>query len=242
MTAEYGCPKFAWAGDCLGPSGNWSVWTIYNGKLYFFLMDSVKEYFLEDPEGYIANGDLRWAGWFSDSSESKYKDECDCPDNVKTLECSDTSYPVLGGVDFVNYFTKYKTSDGLVDETQTGELGSIDYSSVYNGYTFYFTSAANKELFDQSPSSYIPQYGGFCSWGIVAEYGCPRFPWSNDCLGPNGNWSVWTIYNGKIYFFLMDKVKDSFLLDPASYVANGDERWAGWFSNEPTFSTKCYSN
>mmetsp|Transcript_9484 Transcript_9484/g.8484 ORF Transcript_9484/g.8484 Transcript_9484/m.8484 type:complete len:129 (+) Transcript_9484:3-389(+) len=122
-----------------------------------------------------------------------------------------------------------------------GSVGSSDYSSIYNGYTFYFLSEDNKLLFDQSPSSYIPQYGGFCTWGITDEYGCPNFPWNGSCLGPPGNWGQWSIYNDKLYFFMSDTVKEWFLLDPDTYIANGDARWKDWFGDntESLFSTTC---
>jgi hypothetical protein len=76
---------------------------------------------------------------------------------------------VLGGLDFVEYFTTFKNDDGTYDETQTGSVGLDDYTSTYEGMQFKFKSQANKETFDKSPSTYAPQYGGFCSWGVSGE-------------------------------------------------------------------------
>ena len=31
-------------------------------------------------------------------------------------------------------------------------------------------------FFSQNPSKFVPQFGGFCSWGVAAEF-CPSYPW-----------------------------------------------------------------
>ena len=163
-----------------------------------------------------------------------------CPSEVTETDCISTGTPVLGGVDLVNYFVAYKNADGTYDETQTGVAGSIQYSTTYNGYTFYFSTESNLKLFESSPSSYVPQWGGFCSWGVATET-CPSFPWSTSCMGPYGDWSHWTIINDKIYFFWYDEAKDKFLEDPDTYIAAGDERWSGWYGDSyTTFNTNCY--
>eukprot|EP01034_Spumella_vulgaris_P021584 gene21584-27622_t len=119
-------------------------------------------------------------------------------------------------------------------------MGNIAHSTVYNGYTYYFVSETNKALFEESPSYYSPQYGGFCSWGVTGEY-CPE-PWSASCLGPDGSWKQWTIQNNKLYFFKFALAKEKFMADLQSNIASGDARWKGWFSDETTNSmnTKCY--
>lgn len=92
----------------------------------------------------------------SSSTLDNFKSES-CVDCPSTLSCSDTSYPVLGGLDFVMYFTDFKLEDGTYDETRSGEAGDASIKSVYNGYTFNFVSVNNKALFDTNPSQYIPQ-------------------------------------------------------------------------------------
>ena len=67
----------------------------------------------------------------------------------------------MDGYDVVAYFSLEAGSNGTV--------GSSDYTSTYNGYSFYFSTAANKVLFEASPTSYMPKYGGFCTYGIAEE-------------------------------------------------------------------------
>jgi len=170
-----------------------------------------------------------------DSSDTS----CTCPDYITDLDCSTTSIPVLGGVDFVQYFTDFSNNDGTYDETQTGLTGSSTYQTTYNGFTFYFLSQTNKDLFDASPTVYIPQYGGYCAWGVAGET-CPTYPWAADCLGPNGNWGHWTIQNQRLYFFFKAEAKAKFMNDPSTWIASGNTRWGSWYPLGDYFSTKCY--
>lgn len=157
--------------------------------------------------------------------------------------CANTSYPVMGGLDFVQYFTDFKISDGVYNESKIGEMGSSNYTSELNGYTFYFLSSTNKDLFDSSPSSYIPQWGGFCAWGMATET-YPKYPWGESCLGPSGDWGQWVIVDEKLYFFKDSDPKSNFMSgDYDEYVTLGNERWYSWFSSyDNYFDTLCYTS
>lgn len=152
---------------------------------------------------------------------------------------------IIGGVDVVQYFTDFKNEDGTYDETQTGLMGDPNISSDYNGYKFYFLNEDHKELFDENPTQYVPQWGGYCGWGIAGEY-CPQYPWNKGCLGPSGNWGHWTIQKNSqgqehLYFFLFDAAKTKFMDDPDLYIQQGDARWNSWYTPSDTyFSTHCY--
>lgn len=63
--------------------------------------------------------------------------------------CNSYDDIVLKGADVVAYFS--------LNENQTAVIGDSKFSSTYNGYTFYFSSHANKALFEASPESYAPQ-------------------------------------------------------------------------------------
>ena len=100
-------------------------------------------------------------------------------------------------------------------------------------------------MFDENPSQYTPQWGGFCSWGIAGEY-CPQYPWDKGCLGPSGNWGHWTIQKNSqgqehLYFFLFDEAKTKFMADPDTYIKQGDARWNAWYVPSDSYlSTHCY--
>jgi YHS domain-containing protein len=62
---------------------------------------------------------------------------------------------ILHGYDAVAYIKEAKAVKG-----------SKTFSVLYNDAVYYFSSAANKELFKKSPNSYVPQYGGWCAYAM----------------------------------------------------------------------------
>jgi YHS domain-containing protein len=59
----------------------------------------------------------------------------------------------LQGYDPVAYFTDNKPLKGLPEFTAT-----------YKSATYQFTSAEHRDMFNQSPKKYEPQFGGFCGY------------------------------------------------------------------------------
>jgi hypothetical protein len=68
-------------------------------------------------------------------------------------------------------------------------------------------------MFAKDPAKYLPQYGGFCSNGIV--YG---IPWGGD---PD----TWKIIDGKLYIFGGESSKKFFLMDEKRNLALADQYW-----------------
>ena len=46
-------------------------------------------------------------------------------------------------------------------------LGSPDYTVVYGGAIYRFSSARNRNSFRDDPARYAPQFGGFCAYGMT---------------------------------------------------------------------------
>lgn len=165
----------------------------------------------------------------------------ECSKNIINADCYNTSAPVLGGYDMVEFFN-------MDDESTPGELGNEEFSSTHKGYTFYFKNSHNRELFDKDPSLYSPSYGGFCSYMLSAEY-CPSFVYTKDCLGPSGNINYWMTHidssSGlkRLFLFLHSDVKDKFIADIDNYIDIADKRWKNWFDDESIapIATNCYS-
>jgi YHS domain-containing protein len=83
------------------------------------------------------------------------------------------------GYDLVAYFTQNKAVQG-----------KATYTAVLSGIKYYFSSNANKELFLKNPTSYLPQYGGWCAFA----------------MGDSGEKveidpGTFKILNGKLYLF-----------------------------------------
>lgn len=102
----------------------------------------------------------RFIAFSETTTSTTSEDTCGCPDVVTIPDCGNSENPVLGGLDFVQYFS-------FENESFTGKMGHSKYSETYDGYTFYFLNEKNKEAFKEDPKKYVPQYGGFCSWGMA---------------------------------------------------------------------------
>lgn len=48
------------------------------------------------------------------------------------------------------------------------QKGVKEFKSEYKKVIYYFTSAEQKTTFDKNPEKYLPQYGGFCAFGVFA--------------------------------------------------------------------------
>jgi len=83
---------------------------------------------------------------------SDYEDPCDA---ARIECCTDPDFPVLGGLDLVNYRLTGTISFG--DPKHSTEITGIGGRS----YKFWFTDKSLVPAFQASPESYIPKWGGF---------------------------------------------------------------------------------
>ena len=136
---------------------------------------------------------------------------------------------MLRGNDPVGYFTQGKAVPGRPD-----------LKAEHDGVTYRFASQENQRAFAANPAKYAPQYGGFCSNGMV--YAVP-------IAGQTDNFKV---IDGKLYmfggarsklFFEMDEERNLKLADGywASEVKGADWRLQSWkrvfFNKLPHYKT-----
>lgn len=77
------------------------------------------------------------------------------------------------------------------------QRGSKQFKSTHNKIAYYFTSAEQKKTFDRNPGKYMPQYGGFCAFGVYAGAKFRVDP------------TKFVVSNGKYYLFLNDVEVDA---------------------------------
>src|SRR5262245_15678225 len=82
----------------------------------------------------------------------------------------------LKGYDPVAYFTENKPVKGL-----------SEFAYEWMGAEWYFSSAANRELFMANPEKYAPQYGGYCAYAVSRGHTAD--------ISPNN----WKIVEGRLY-------------------------------------------
>ncbi len=82
-------------------------------------------------------------------------------------------------------------------DLELAQIGDKNFKSEYNKVNYYFTSAKQKATFDKNPAKYVPQYGGFCAFGIYAG---AKFR-----VDPN----KFIVEDGKYYLFLTNVEVDA---------------------------------
>ena len=136
---------------------------------------------------------------------------------VNAVADGDDARVLLAGHDVVAYFTQGRH-----------QRGSPQFESVHEGVTLRFASAGNKALFDADPQRYLPQFGGYCTNGIV--YG---IPWGGDA-------DSWAILGGKLYIFGGQGSKDAFMLDPEGNLALAEKYWRDEVAGRNSFLQRAY--
>ena len=82
----------------------------------------------------------------------------------------------------------------VVAYVTTGEptIGRAKYSLVFKGATYRFSSEKHLDAFEDDPERYVPQYGGYCAYGVAVG---AKF---------DGDPHPWRIVDGKFYLNLND--------------------------------------
>ena len=109
----------------------------------------------------------------------------------------------IEGADPVAYFTE-----------ETYVPGSADYTYEWQGATWQFSSAENRDLFAENPEQYAPEYGGFCAWAVAAK---------NSLVPVDPN--AWSVVDGKLYLNANQKVQENWLKDVPGFIAEANENW-----------------
>ena len=84
----------------------------------------------------------------------------------------------IGGYDVVAYFSG------------TAQVGSATHTTEYNGVTYQFATKENLDAFNTAPTNYLPQFDGYCAWGVGAKEA--KFP-----INPE----TFDVIDGKLYLF-----------------------------------------
>ncbi|WP_298849771.1 YHS domain-containing (seleno)protein [uncultured Ruegeria sp.] len=92
--------------------------------------------------------------------------------------------------------------------------GFATHSATYDGASYYFASAANLESFEANPAAYLPQHGGFCSFGVSVG---KKF---------DGDPDQYLVADGKLYLFLNAETRAAFLKDVPATAKTADDQWA----------------
>ncbi|UUX50808.1 hypothetical protein NUH88_03690 [Nisaea acidiphila] len=108
----------------------------------------------------------------------------------------------LRGYDPVAYF-----------ETGNAELGDASHSATIDGTTYHFTSAERREKFLEAPQTYVPNYGGYCAYGVAVGQ---KF---------DGDPEVFAVVDGKLYLQLDRATQTLWMSEVEKNIAIADRTW-----------------
>ena len=91
--------------------------------------------------------------------------------------------------------------------------GNAKHASVHDDVAYYFASADNKKIFDADPAAYLPQNGGFCTFGVGVG---KKF---------DGDPSYAAVIDEKLYVFLNEDILKAFNKDRAGSIAKAADKW-----------------
>jgi len=108
----------------------------------------------------------------------------------------------IHGHDPVAYFTMSKPVKG-----------SPGLAASVGGATYWFASEAHLQAFKAEPARYLPQYGGYCAFGVAHG------------VKPDIDPSAFSVVGGKLYLNLDPGVRTRWIKDIPGYVKAADENW-----------------
>ena len=114
-----------------------------------------------------------------------------------------TSWGVaIRGTDTVAYFTENRPVEGRKK-----------FSVIHDGAEFRFASAENRDLFQQNPEKYAPQFGGYCAWAVSLGYTASTVP------------EAFSIVDGKLYLNYSLGVRKQWEADRDNRIILGHQNW-----------------
>ncbi|MBI2273559.1 MAG: hypothetical protein HYU70_07165 [Bacteroidetes bacterium] len=126
--------------------------------------------------------------------------------NFKANHNTDDSKIALLGYSPVSYLDLGIAQKGLKENKAT-----------YDGLAYYFTTNEQKKAFEANPTKYLPQYGGYCAFGVSVG---AKFR-----ADPN----KFVVKDGKYFLFLYDLEVDAQQLwlagNHEKLVAKADGNW-----------------
>lgn len=113
-----------------------------------------------------------------------------------------TQEGAIHGYDPVAYFKEGKATKG-----------KKEFSILWSGAQWSFSSKQNLETFKSNPGKYAPQYGGYCAYGTSEGHKAPTDP------------DAFTIVNNKLYLNYDKDVKAEWSKNQKELIQKADKNW-----------------
>ncbi len=108
----------------------------------------------------------------------------------------------IAGHDPVAYFTETRAV-----------AGRAEIAAVHEGVTYRFASEANRAAFLAEPARFLPQYGGYCAYGMARGYKAVVDP------------AAFTVAGGKLYLNYNAAIRGQWEGNRAREIRRADAHW-----------------
>ncbi len=115
-----------------------------------------------------------------------------------------------GGYDVVAYHTE-----------GAAKRGTGWYVASHEGTTYLFSSKKNRKLFVKNPNKYLPEYGGYCAYGLSVGKKFYADP------------TVWKVVDGRLFLNLDAKIQQKFEKDLSGNIQKADANWPNVKAESP---------
>lgn len=91
--------------------------------------------------------------------------------------------------------------------------GTKEFAVAHKEQTYYFVNTDAMKAFQAEPSKFLPQYDGFCAYGMSLGKKFPSDP------------TVFTVIDGKIYLNKDASIGKLFAKNTKKHIAKADAAW-----------------
>lgn len=172
---------------------NPNFWQVLDGRLVLQHNQKALDKWNEDLNGNLAKANANWPGLVAKNGSGP-----------KDLINVDRKGVAIMGYDPVAYFLDGKPVKG-----------KKEFESTYNGALYHFASQDHRYKFEDNPSAYVPQFGGYCGYAASINKVSPINP------------KYWQIQDGRLVLQHTQKAYDLFNQDAAGNYAKAVANWPG---------------
>ena len=91
--------------------------------------------------------------------------------------------------------------------------GDAVYTSTFDGVDYYFASIEAQHAFEAEPLKYLPEFGGFCAFGVYVGKKL------------DGDVRYADIVEGKLYLFVNAAILEKYREDPQPVISGANAKW-----------------
>jgi YHS domain-containing protein len=110
----------------------------------------------------------------------------------------------LHGVDPVSMF-----------DAEAPRAGDAVHAAAHDGVDYYFATADARRRFEADPEAFLPQFGGFCAYGVFVGKKL------------DGDVRFADIVDGRLYLFVNAVIFEKYIANKAEVLSVAYDKWPG---------------